>query len=118
MNRSAAVRSEATVDALHQAFNLFLDLTVFIDLRAAGDGDPHETEAPLIFRIFLEEALDGLEPADDPLRIVQSIDAEPDDWKGELGLGTELSDAARHPTLARQTGPRVVIDADRERPHP
>ena len=37
------------------------DLTIVLDLRAAGHGDLHEAEASLILRIFLQEPFDGLE---------------------------------------------------------
>src|SRR5262245_34949039 len=47
MNGLVGICSEAAVETLDLAFHLLFNLAVFIDLRPAGDGNLHETEAAL-----------------------------------------------------------------------
>jgi hypothetical protein len=68
--------AEPRVHALDDGLDRQAKLLVAVDLHAARRGELHEREASTQLGLALEQALDGLQPLLDALRVVEPIDAD------------------------------------------
>ena len=79
-----AGQREEPVDAADELLHLRAQLPVLADVAAARYGDLDEAETAAEIAPVLEEKLDCAETLDDPLRVVEAIDAEKDPPTFEL----------------------------------
>jgi hypothetical protein len=88
-------------------------LAVLADLAATRDGDLHEGDASAQVAALLEQQLDRPQALDDPLRVVEPVDAEQNAAAAELRLqpAQRALGCARASVLTERCG----VDRDRVR---
>src|SRR5204862_2814779 len=112
----AARVGEAAVDAADELLDVAPQLAVLANLAAARHGDLDERDAPAEIMALLEQELDRPQPLDDPLRVVEPIDAEQDAALAELGA--QAAKAALGRARAGIFRERAGVDRDRVRGRP
>jgi hypothetical protein len=102
---------EAAVDAADLRLDLTAEFTVLAYLASAGNGDLDDGEAAAQLRPLLEQQLDRVQALEDPLGVVEPVDAEEDASGGELVA--QRRERALHPRRPRVAGERIGVDRDR-----
>jgi hypothetical protein len=101
------------VDPSDVGLNLFAQRLVALDALPARRGDLHEDRSRELEALFVEELLDRLQPVQDPLGVVEPVDAEQD----ELGVAELAADGAcplPHLRTPGDLGDAPGVHGDRE----
>src|SRR5215467_2622432 len=68
-------RLKACVDAIRFSAHFVQEVSITVDVRAAWRANLHKRKPLLVARAHLEEALQGAEPFENPLGVVDAIHA-------------------------------------------
>src|SRR5262249_50176585 len=98
-------------EAADLRLDLAAQLAVLTRLASAGYGDLDDGEATAQPRPLLEQQLDRVQAFEDPLGVVEPVDAEEDAAGDELAA--QGGDRARDRLRARVAGERLGVDRDR-----
>src|SRR5689334_12929204 len=112
-----SIAGKAAIDARGFAFHLGHEVVIARNAAAAGCANLHESEQANVTGIFFEEALDAAEALDDPLGVVDAVDADAEEARLDAEVFQKSGARAIGRILTLWKRRLAHIDADRERPH-
>jgi hypothetical protein len=114
----AARIGEAAVDSPDELLDIAPQFPVLAHLAAARHRDLDERDPPAQIVPLLEHELDRAQALDDPLRVIEPVDAENDAALPKLGAQTAEATLGRARASVLREGFGVDRDRMRGRPHP
>src|SRR5262249_24448261 len=106
----ARLAREAPDDAADRLVDLPLQLAVLRDPEPGRDRDLHQAYLAAPSRLSVEEALEAEQALDDPLRVVEPVDADQDDLRAQPLA--QVGRTAAHGRVGGLRGERGRIDTD------
>src|SRR5437867_12176937 len=110
--------TKAAIDPCHHLFHVLFDATIVLDLRTAGYGNLDKAQTALIGWVLFQEPLNGLQPTDDALGVVEPVHTQAEQREGQVGLGAQARQALGRALSPRELLPRVIIDTEGAGPYP